>query len=61
LGLIFYIINGTAHYKKCKQLFEYQYLLLLRDISGLYYKTIAIIIMMIVSDATIRSVAYNRN
>jgi hypothetical protein len=24
--------NGTAHFKKCKQLFEYQHLLLLRDI-----------------------------
>jgi len=24
--------NGTAHLKKCKQLFEYQLLLLLRDI-----------------------------
>ncbi len=26
------IYNGTAHFKKCKQLFEYQHLLLLRDI-----------------------------
>jgi hypothetical protein len=24
--------NGTAHFKKCKQLLEYQHLLLLRDI-----------------------------
>jgi hypothetical protein len=24
--------NGTARFKKCKQLFEYQHLLLLRDI-----------------------------
>jgi hypothetical protein len=24
--------NGTAHFKKCKQLFEYKHLLLLRDI-----------------------------
>jgi hypothetical protein len=24
--------NGTAHFKKCNQLFEYQHLLLLRDI-----------------------------
>jgi hypothetical protein len=24
--------NGTAHIKKCKQLFEYQHLLILRDI-----------------------------
>jgi len=24
--------NGTAHIEKCKQLFEYQHLLLLRDI-----------------------------
>jgi len=31
---------------KCKQLFEYQHLLLLIDISGLYYKHI----LMIVSD-----------
>ncbi len=27
-----YKSNGTAHFKKCKQLFEYQHLLLLRDI-----------------------------
>ncbi len=26
------LINGTARFKKCKQLFEYQHLLLLRDI-----------------------------
>ncbi len=26
------IYNGTAHFKKCKQLFKYQHLLLLRDI-----------------------------
>jgi hypothetical protein len=25
-------MNGTVHFKKCKQLFEYQHLLLLRDI-----------------------------
>ncbi len=25
-------INGITHFKKCKQLFEYQHLLLLRDI-----------------------------
>jgi hypothetical protein len=30
--------------KKCKQLFVYQHLLLLRDISGLYYKTFRIVI-----------------
>ncbi len=24
--------NGTAHFKKCKQLFEYKHILLLRDI-----------------------------
>ncbi len=24
--------NGTAHFKECKQLFEHQHLLLLRDI-----------------------------
>jgi hypothetical protein len=27
-----YARNGTAHFKKCKQLFEYQHLLLLKDI-----------------------------
>ncbi len=26
------LINGTAHFEKCKQLFEYQHLLLVRDI-----------------------------
>jgi len=26
------IVNGTARFKRCKQLFEYQYLLLLEDI-----------------------------
>ncbi len=26
--------NGTTHFKKCKQLFEYLHLLLLRDIYG---------------------------
>jgi len=25
-------LNGTGHFKKCKQLFEYQHLLLLIDI-----------------------------
>jgi hypothetical protein len=30
-------------------------------ISGLYYKTITIVIMTIVSDATIWSVTYSRN
>jgi hypothetical protein len=29
--------------------------------SGLYYKTITIVLMMIVSDATIWSVTYDRN
>ncbi len=29
--------------------------------SGLYYKTITIVIMMIISDATIWSVTYDRN
>jgi hypothetical protein len=28
------IINGTAQFKKYKQLFQYQHLLLLRDICG---------------------------
>jgi hypothetical protein len=27
-------VNGSAHFVKCKQLFEYQHLLLLRDIWG---------------------------
>jgi len=27
-----YYNNGTAHFKKCTQLFEYEHLLLLRDI-----------------------------
>jgi len=35
---------GTAHLKKCKQLFEYQHLLLLGDICGLYYKQVTIVI-----------------
>jgi hypothetical protein len=29
-----YTNNGTARFKKCKQLFEYKHLLLLRDIWG---------------------------
>jgi hypothetical protein len=29
--------------------------------SGLYYKTISIVTMTIISDATIRSITYNRN
>jgi hypothetical protein len=32
LWLIFVLNNGTARLKNCKQLFEYQHLLLLRDI-----------------------------
>jgi hypothetical protein len=32
------LFNGTAHLKKCKLLFEYQHLLLLRAICGLYHK-----------------------
>ncbi len=32
-----------------------------KESSGLYYKTITIVIMPIVSDATIWSVIYNRN
>jgi hypothetical protein len=35
--------GGAAHFKKCKQLFEYQHLLLLRNICGqrsnLYFNT----------------------
>jgi len=30
--LVGHLLNGTAHFKKCKQLFEYQHLLLLKDI-----------------------------
>jgi hypothetical protein len=26
------LFNGTAHFKKCKQFFEYQHLLLFRDV-----------------------------
>ncbi len=36
--------NGTAHFKKCKQLLQCQHLLLLRDICGLYYKCFMIVI-----------------
>jgi len=32
--------SGTAHFKNCKQLFEYQHLLLLRDTCGQCYKTV---------------------
>ncbi len=32
--------NGTAHFKKCKQLFEYQYLLLISDIWWSMFKPI---------------------
>jgi len=40
--------------------FESNYILD-QNICGLYYKTITIIIMMIISDATIWSVTYDRN
>jgi hypothetical protein len=33
--------NGTVNFKKCK--LEYQHLLLLRDICGLYYKIFRIV------------------
>ncbi len=33
-----------VRFKKCKQLFEYQNTLLLRDICGLYYKTFTMVI-----------------
>jgi hypothetical protein len=38
-------INGSVHFKKCKQLFEYQHLLLLRETSvgqnsNLYLKVV---------------------
>ncbi len=36
--------NGTAPFKKCKQLIEYQHLLFLRDTCGLYYKRVTIVI-----------------
>ncbi len=39
-----WIYNATARFKKCKQLFEYKHLLLLRDICGLYYKHVTIVI-----------------
>ncbi len=32
-------LNGTSHFKKCKQLFEHQYLLILRDIRGRIHNT----------------------
>jgi len=35
--------NGTACFNKCKQLLEYQHLLLLRDICGLYYNPFTIV------------------
>ncbi len=35
--------------------------LLLSDICGLYYKIITIVIMTIVSDATVWSITYDRN
>ncbi len=34
-----FIFNGTAHFKNWKQLFEYQHLLLLRNIWAQCYKT----------------------
>ncbi len=43
-GVLVLSCNGTVRLKKCKQLFEYQHLLLLRDICGLYYKTFTIVI-----------------
>ncbi len=42
--IIIDLLNETAHFNKCKQLFEYQHLLLLRDICGLYYKQVMIVI-----------------
>jgi hypothetical protein len=36
--------NGTACFVKCKQLLEYQNLILLSDICGLYYKNILTIV-----------------
>jgi hypothetical protein len=32
--------NGTVRFQKCKQMFEYQYLLLLRDIWGSKFKSL---------------------
>ncbi len=37
------MFNETACFKKCKQLFEYQNLQLLRYICGLYYKHVTIV------------------
>ncbi len=34
LKILVYKHNGTAHFKKCKQLFDYQHLLFLRETSG---------------------------
>ncbi len=33
------LYNGTARFKKCKHLFEYQHLLFLRDVWSQCYKT----------------------
>jgi hypothetical protein len=34
------VTNGTGHFKKCKQLFQYQHLLLLRDIWWSYLNAV---------------------
>jgi hypothetical protein len=45
---------------KFKYIFS-QYLFLMGGVCGLYYKTITIVKMTIVSDATIWSLTYDRN
>jgi hypothetical protein len=37
------VFNGTAHFKKCKRLFEYQHFLLLRDIWCQFYNTFSFV------------------
>jgi hypothetical protein len=39
IDVIIAINNGTMHFKKCKQLFEYLHLLLLRDIWWFIFST----------------------
>ncbi len=54
-------LNGTARFEKRKQLLKYQNYFILRDISGLYYKTITIVIdapSVVKSDAPNCSVTY---
>ncbi len=52
---MFEITNALAYFGEASKIFHSE------ESSGLYYKTITIVIMMIVSDATIWSVTYGRN